>query len=92
MTEEEIKKFRKDRYEALVSLDIAKIRNFAEKYGEKLPILDEPFWRGVHKARVHMTDLSDEARCYSLGWLDARGSESLDDGRLSAIVRGKNGE
>lgn len=45
-----VKRFIKERDEALLSLDRDKIEAYLRKYQVPVPQDDEVFWRGVHKA------------------------------------------
>jgi hypothetical protein len=76
--------FKRDRREALLSLDKAKIMAYLRKYGEDpRPSSDEVFWAGIHKARTALPELPVEARLASKAWLEAHGSKSEDDGDLA---------
>jgi len=48
----EIDDFKKDRAEALRSMDEQQIRKYMKKYGETCPSDMNIFWEGVHKARI----------------------------------------
>lgn len=69
--------FIKDRDEALLSLDPAKIRAYATKYGEKCPADDEVVIAGAHKAITALLSAPDDVRQKSRDWLSARGLSSL---------------
>ena len=49
-----IKKFLKERNEALLSLDKNKITKTLIKYGVEIPEDEQIFWAGVHKARMEI--------------------------------------
>ena len=68
-----IKKFVKDRDEAIKSLDANKILNFNRKYNIPLPDSQLDFWGGVHKARLQIKDLSEEEKQNSINWLVENG-------------------
>lgn len=81
--------FLRDRREALLSLDPAKIIAYAEKYN--VPGLAESaalaegnpdggFWVIVHKARTGAPDLPAWAREASRRWLHQRGHSAMDEG------------
>ena len=79
----ELQQFLTERRKAFLSMDKAKILAFADKWGAKIPQLDdELFWIAVHKARTGATDLPIEERRKSKAWLNERGFHSLDDGDL----------
>lgn len=65
-----------DRDEALGSLDEAKIRAYAAKYGEAASMSDDPlvFWGGVHFARTNIRTLPMEQRTLSKRWLRDHGA------------------
>lgn len=70
-----ILQFCRDRDEALLSLDRAKIERFMAKYGvEDETTSDEAFWRDIHKARCNNTLLPEGARKESERWLREHGS------------------
>lgn len=81
--------FKKDRNEALLSMDKNKIIAYLNKYQDMktyatdYPENDKIFWCGVHKARTGCTDLPMSERMISKDWLSERGYESLDDGELT---------
>ena len=75
--------FKKDREEALLSLDESKIRAYAAKYGSAMPAGPEVFWSVVHKAITACTDFPLENRLASKQWLAERNLKSMDDGDLS---------
>ena len=66
--------FVKERNEALLSLDRKRIERYAKKYGVTMPTDDEAFWRGVHKAICHITNIPFEVRQKSAEWLFEHGS------------------
>jgi hypothetical protein len=78
----ELSEFRKDRIEALSSMDEQKIRSFWEKWNSSLPQLPEGevFWGAVHKAITSSTDLPMALRSASKKWLQDRGYTAWDDG------------
>lgn len=79
----DMRSFRRDRNEALLSMDRATILKYMAKYGETWePSCDEVFLRSIHKARTACRDLPIAERRKSKKWLEARGSESWDDGDL----------
>lgn len=86
MTNEEIKveiaAFNKERNEALLSMDEAKIRAMVKKWnGTEMP-QGEVFWGAVHKAITGAMSLPLEFRKKSKAWLDEHGLQSHDDGEL----------
>ncbi len=64
--------FIKDREDALLSLDKAKIKAYMLKYGVPIPA-DDVFWMAVHRAISLCTTFPDAARQKSKEWLDERG-------------------
>ena len=66
--------FVKERNEALLSLDRKKIERFAKKWDISMPTSEEAFWRGVHKAICHITNIPFEVRQKSADWLFDHGS------------------
>jgi len=79
----DLEQFKKDRDEALLSLDEDKIKTYLRKYGEE-PV-DNPtvFWMSVHKAITALPSLPIEFRRGSALWLSVRGSRPMDDGDLA---------
>jgi hypothetical protein len=69
--------FLRDRYWAMLSLDMDKVRAFMQKYGEVPPDNDDTLLIAVHKARESMTDISQEERKASREWLRAHGYKTL---------------
>lgn len=69
----------RERNDALLSLDEARIKAYMRKYG--LPVLPNPevFWRAVHKARTAITSFPAEEKQKSKAWLFAHGSAHWDD-------------
>jgi hypothetical protein len=77
--------FKRDRREALLSLDKATIMAFMRKYGEPAQASsEEVFWAGVHKARTALPELPLQDRLVSKAWLDAHNYQSADDGELDS--------
>ena len=76
----DLKKFRKARNTALLSMDEKTIRKYARKYGIDMPKDDAIFWAAVHKARTACKDLPMEARTQSKRWLIQWNLQPLDDG------------
>jgi len=65
--------FRKERNDALRSLDAAQITAFSRKWGAPLPPTEGQFWAGVHKARLNCTDMTPEEQEASRRWLAEHG-------------------
>lgn len=81
MSERIVRKFVKERDEALLSLNKRKIQKFARKWGvPDVTTSDEAFWRGVHKARIECLSLPIAERQKSAKWLADRGSPRLYGG------------
>lgn len=75
--------YNRERDEALLSLDEARIRAFFRKWNEyEIPAEPAVFWGSVHKAVTGATNLPIEFRRASKAWLLERGFRSLDDGDL----------
>ncbi len=74
--------FKKDRNEALLSMDKEKIIAYMARWGQKAIPNDKVFWASVHKARTACVDLPIEERQKSKGWLKNEGLTFLDDGDL----------
>lgn len=75
----DFKQFVKDRDEALLSLDVEKLKAYAAKYNAKLA---EPgsdlFWASIHKARTAANGIPEDAKQLSRDWLKERGLSSMD--------------
>lgn len=67
------KDFIKDRNEALLSLDREKILKYCEKYNIHIPKNDKVFWASIHKARLQVTDFSEDDKELSRKWLIENG-------------------
>lgn len=82
MTMNDIQAWIRERDEALLSLDRAKITAYMLKYGDasSLPSDERVFWITVHKARTGARALPMEARSLSKRWLVERGFSAFDDG------------
>ena len=61
-----IKKYVKERDEAMLSLDKDKIVSFCKKYGVPVPENELVFWAGVHKAIVALNSATDEQKYSTL--------------------------
>lgn len=82
-TEKLIEEFNKDRNEALLTLDEAKIRAYHDKWNPGMRLPDgEVFWGAVHKTITGIPSLPLEFRKKSKAWLDRRNLMSMDDGDL----------
>ncbi len=78
-----IDQFKKDRNEAMLSMDEKKIRAYMKKYGNQAnQPLGDIFWASVHKARTAIPSIPLEERIKSKKWLIERNLSSLDDGEL----------
>lgn len=79
MSDAEIEAFVRDRDEALLSLDEAKIRAYMVKYSiRNIATTDEAFWRAIHKARTGIKNFPADEKQKSKIWLAARGSSHFD--------------
>lgn len=63
----------RERDEAFLSLDEAKIREFCKKHGVQVPDNDTAFLAGIHKAIVHLDAASNEQKYDSVLWLIEHG-------------------
>lgn len=83
-TQKIIEQFNKERNEALLTMDEAKIRAYHKKWNpyDRLPN-GLTFWRAVHKTITGIQSLPFEFRMKSKVWLDEHGLRSFDDGDLS---------
>lgn len=82
MPDDSFAQFIKDRNEALLSMDLEKVRAYVKKYGESAPTNDEILLCAIHKARTAITTFPIEERKKSKQWLTERGYQSMDDGEL----------
>lgn len=83
MNNPSLEDFKRDRIEALASMDEQKIRAFHRKYNHaELTVDPMVFWASVHKAITGCLDIPIEQRRISKKWLDEHGFRSLDDGDL----------
>ncbi len=69
--------FVRERDEALLSLDLSKVRVYAQKYKTPFPEDDELALATVHKAITALSNASEEAKAKSLLWLAERGMRPL---------------
>lgn len=74
-----VKRFIKERDEALLSLDRDKIEAYLRKYQVPVPRDDEVFWRGVHKAICEIESAPESAKRASEEWLREHGSSPVLD-------------
>lgn len=65
--------FVKERHEVLMTIDLDKAKKYCEKYGIPKASSDEVLLIGLHKARVHATDIPKDLREESVKWLIERG-------------------
>ena len=68
-----MKKFVKERDEALLSLDKDKILAYCKKYGVRMPENETVFWAGVHKAIIYLDSATAEQKLDSMMWLIQHG-------------------
>ena len=73
MSRRELRQYVKDRDAAFLSLDLKKIRAFADKYGCELPDNEEVMWITIHKVICNTTSATKEQRNNSLMWLFLHG-------------------
>ncbi len=66
----DMKKFVKERDEALISLDKKKIMKFMKKYGVSFrPSNERVFWAAIHKAICNINYATEEQKARSAAWL-----------------------
>ena len=73
----DFEEFKRDRDEALLSLDVAKIRAYAAKYDTPCPGDDRVVLAGAHKAITALTSAPPEVWEASRRWLAERGLSAL---------------
>lgn len=69
----DINQFKRERDEALLSLDKEKILRFCEKYQVPMPNNDLSFWAGIHKSIYLLKTATPEQKEFSKNWLISRG-------------------
>ena len=70
----DVKKFVKERNEALLSLDKKKIKAYMKKYHVQFePGNEVVFWAGFHKAIIGINSATPEQKQRSRDWLTAHG-------------------
>lgn len=75
--------FKRDREQALLSMDEQTIRAYLYHYnGNAGPTDSTVFWCGIHKARTALRTLPMDERSKSKRWLLARGFRPEDDGEV----------
>lgn len=77
-----LEEFKKDRNEAILSLDKEKILAFGKKHHIRFSSDENVFWLSIHKAITGCIELPKDFRIASKKYLEERGSISLDDGDL----------
>lgn len=81
-----LEQFKRERDEALLSLDESRIREFFHAWnGVEMPRTSNLFWGAVHKAITGNTGLPLEFRGRSKAWLQDRGLRSFDDGDVPVV-------
>ena len=79
----ELENFKRERNEALLSLDAESIRAMVRKWNKKeMPADPKVFWGSVHKAITGNLGLPRDFRLKSKAWLTEHKLQSLDDGDL----------
>lgn len=77
--------FKRERNEALLSLDANRIRGMVRKWnGTEMTGNPLIFWGAIHKWITGCLDLPIDFRRKSKAWLDAHDLRSFDDGDLSS--------
>ncbi len=69
----DIKKFVKERNEAMLSLDKEKIAAYCKKYDVPIPENDQVFWAGVYKSILAIKSSPEHLRREANEWLDEHG-------------------
>ena len=73
MSDDFMSDFLRERNEALLSLDRKKIDIYAKKYEVSMPKNETAYWAGIHKARLAVTEFSDDVKEVSKKWLIEHG-------------------
>jgi len=73
MSDDSMSDFIRERNEALLSLDRNKIEAYLKKYKESIPKNENVFWAAIHKARLAVTDFSEDVKEVSREWLTEHG-------------------
>lgn len=73
----EMRKFVKERNDALLSLDKEKIQQYCNKYGIPIPLDEKLFWASVHLSIVHLNAGTDEQKLISVVWLRQNGFSTI---------------
>ncbi len=68
-----LKRFIKERDEALLSLDKQKILTFCTKNMVPVPEDETVFWAGIHKSILHINSATKEQKKASFNWLLVHG-------------------
>jgi hypothetical protein len=76
--EAEMRRLVEDRNAALLTLDRATIVAYLRRYGEEPHLNEEIFWAGIHKARLSIPTLGDDAHIVSRQWLAEHGFKPVE--------------
>ena len=68
-----IKKFLKERNEAIFSLEKEKIEAYCKKYDVPVPENEQVFWAGVYKSILAIKSSPEHLRLEASEWLDGHG-------------------
>ena len=68
-----IKKFVKERNEAMFSLEKEKIEAYCKKYDVPIPENEQVFWAGVYKSILAIENSPEHLRQKAIEWLDGHG-------------------
>jgi len=71
--QQKLDQFIKDRNEAFLSKDRAKILEYCRKYNVPVPRSEESFWIMVHKVIAHLENIDTKQRDDAVEWLESRG-------------------
>lgn len=69
----DFEEFKRERDEALLTMDIDKVLDYCIKYEIPIPLNPAVLIAGLHKARCHATTIPEELREESRAWLEAHG-------------------
>ena len=73
--------FYRQRYAALLSMDLATINAYLRRWGSPIVLTDdETSWGGIHKARTALPDFPADEKAKSKVWLAEHGYYHLGDG------------
>lgn len=71
--DEMMKMHLRDRNEAFLSMDKAKIQSYFVKYGMRVPADEKAFWSKVHKTILSIDEADSTIKRQSYAWLEKNG-------------------